>query len=551
MMVPPFASFRRRASLRLVHLLVLALLVFGSGCHRASNVERGNREQILHRGIGPALAGLDPHLATGLTEYNVIAALFEGLVGEDPVDLSPVPGVAERWDISPDGRTYTFHLRRDARWSNGDPVTAQDFIASWRRVLTPSLAADYANLLYVIAGAEAYHKRHTADFSTVGLKSPDPHVLRVTLEYPMAHFLSLLQHWMWFPVHLGSIEAVGSPYDRSTAWARAGSLVGNGAFMLSEWRAEQRVVAQRNPHYWDAANVRLQGIHFHPFEGVDAEERAFRAGQVHLTDAIPLSKIDTYRRQSPELLRIDPFLGTYFFRINVRRPFLNEVKVRRALALAIDRKALVEQVLRAGQLPAAGFVPPGMNGYTSPATLGTDGVAARQLLAEAGYPEGRGAPVVELLFNTSENHRIIAEAIQQMWRQELGLRVTLHNMENRSVLEARRAGDYQVLRSVWVADYMDPATFLDVWRSDSGNNYTGWANPDYDRLLFQAARAGSSEERRALLQRAESLLLEEAPMIPVYYFTHAFLVHPAVRGWHQNVLDRPVYKHVYLEPAGR
>jgi oligopeptide transport system substrate-binding protein len=540
----------RRSISNTFWILLCVVAVSLSGCgKRDTNVSRGDREQVLHRGMGPALADLDPHLATGTTDYNVLSALFEGLVGEDPVDLHPVPGVAERWTISPDGLTYTFHLRANARWSNGDPLTARDFVESWNRVLTPSLGSEYANLLYVVAGAEAYHKGRAADFASVGIASPDDRTVRVTLEYPTPHFLSILQHWVWFPVHMRSISAVGSPTTRGTAWSRPGKMVSNGPFQLSEWRGGERIIATKNPHYWDAPAVRLQAIHFHPFESVDAEERAFRAGQLHLTDAVPISKIDAYRRQSPELLRIDPYLGTYFYRINLRRPFLNEQKVRRALALAVDRTAIVEQILRGGQTPATGFVPPGTPGYASPETLTTDFAAARRLLAEAGYPEGRGAPVVELLFNTSENHRVVAEAIQEMWRRELGLRVSLHNMENKSVLEARRAGGFQLLRSVWIGDYLDPTSFLDIWRTDSGNNYTGWASEAYDRLLYQAARTTDAGARLRLLQRAETLLLEDAPVIPIYYFTHVFLIQPSVRGWHPTLLDHHPYKHVWLEPG--
>lgn len=540
-----FRAFEHSPGLA-VAVLLAGLLLTGCG-GRETNVERGNREQVLHRGTGPTLADLDPHLATGTDHYTVLSALFEGLVAEDPVDLHPVPGVAERWDVSADGREYTFHLRPDLRWSNGDRLTAEDFVNSWRRALTPSLAADYSNLLYVIAGAEAYHKGRTTEFGTVGVSAPDPRTLRVTLEYPTPHFLSMLQHWIFYPLHLPSIARVGPVDRRGTAWARPGVLVGNGPFVLAEWRSGERIVVTRNPQYWDAAQVRLEAIHFHPFESVDAEERAFRAGQLHVTDAAPIAKVAAYRRDSPELLRIDPYLGTYFYRINVRRPFLNEARVRRALALAIDRTAIVERILQGGQAPAAGFVPDDLPAYESPNTLRSDPAAARQLLAEAGYPEGRGAPEIELLFNTSENHRVVAEALQAMWRQELGLHVSLRNMENASVLESRRAGDFQLLRSVWIADYIDAGSFLDIWRADSGNNYTGWSNAAYDRLLDQAARTADGGARYELLQRAEAILLEEAPFVPVYHFTHVFLLQPSVRGWHPTLLDHHPYKHVYLE----
>ena len=539
----------RKPRLSVLTSILCALTVAFTGCfNRETNVDRGNRDKVLHRGTGPTLADLDPHLATGTDHYTVLSALFEGLVGEDPVDLHPVPGVAERWELSPDRLTYTFYLRSTAKWSNGEPVTAQDFVASWQRALTPSLGADYANLLYVIAGAEAYHKGDTTDFSTVGITASGARTLRVTLEYPTPHFLSMLQHWMFYPVHLESIRTVGPTDRRGTPWARPGKLVCNGPFILDSWRAGERIVVTKNPEYWDAATVKLEAIHFHPFQSVDAEERAFRAGQLHVTDAVPIAKIPAYHRDSPELLRIDPYLGTYFYRINVRRPFLNEAKVRRALALALDRASLVEQILQGGQSPSGGFVPPGIPGYAASKVLEYNPDEARRLLAEAGYPEGRGAPPVELIFNTSENHRIVAEAMQAMWAKELGIHASLRNMENTSVLESRRAGDYELLRSVWIADYIDPSSFLDVWRSDSGNNHTGWASDSYDALLDEAARTGDNTARLNLLRRAETLLLEQVPFVPVYHFTHVFLIRPSVRGWHPTLLDHHPYKHVDLVP---
>ena len=534
--------------LRALLFFSLGLLASVSvGCwNRETNVQRGIQNGILHRGTGPTVADLDPHLATGTDHYTILSALYEGLVGEDPVDLRPVPGVAERWSVSPDGLTYTFHLRANARWSNGEPLTAQHFVDAWQRALTPAMAADYASLLYLLAGAEAFHKGHTTDFSQVGVVAVDPQTLRVTLEYAAPHFLSVLQHWIWYPLHLPSIRAVGAVYERGSAWARPGTMVSNGPFTLTHWTGD-RVVVVKNPHYWDAETVRLNEIHFHAFESVDAEERAFRAGQLHVTDALPISKVNAYRRNSPELLRIDPYLGTYFYRINVRRPFLNSPQVRRALALAVDRSAITEKILGGGQLPASGFVPPGVPGYPALDPLRHDPDQARRLLAEAGYPEGRGAPPIELLFNTSENHRVIAEALQQMWRQALGLEVTLRNMENASVLQSRRAGDYQLLRSVWIADFIDPSSFLDIWRSDSGNNHTGWENETYDRLLHQASRTRDPAARFELLRRAETLLLTEAPFVPIYSFNHVYLLHPSVQGWHPTLLDHHPYKHVSLQ----
>lgn len=519
-----------------------------SGCwQHQSNVELGNRAQILHRGVGPEVADLDPHLGTGLSDFNILTALFEGLVTEDPVDLHPVPGVAQRWDVSPDGLTYTFYLRPEAKWSNGDPVTAQDFAASFRRILTPSLAADNAYLLYVIENAEPFNRGQLTDPARLGIQTPDTHTLRIKLEHASPHFLSLLTYTPFLPVPLSTLEKYGSTTKRGNPWARPERLVGNGPFVLKEWKIGQRMIVVQSPTYWDAATVKLKEIHFYPIDNRDAEERAFRAGQLHLTEALPTTKVDTYRSSQPNLLRVDPYLGTEYYRINVARPFLNDRKVRRALALAVNRAAIAENILRAGQQPATAFTPPNTAGYTPHAHLSYDPDAARALLAEAGYPEGKGAPPIQLLYNTSETHRAVAEAIQEMWRRELHLEVKLQNQENKMILTARRAGDYEVLRSVWTADTIDPLSFLGVFTSSSGNNYTGWSNAAYDQFLFEAARTTDASARDALLQKAEGVLLDEAPIIPIYHYTHVFLIQPSVHNWHPTLLDHHPYKYVYLE----
>ena len=528
-------------------LLLIAALTLTACGRRESPVERGNRDQILHRGTGPEIGELDPHLASGLTEYNILTALLEGLVAEDPVDLKPVPGVAERWAPSADGITYTFHLRADAKWSNGDPVTAADFVASYRRILTPSLGAQGAPLLYVIQNAESFHKGVITDFAKVGVTALNDRTLRITLEHPVAHFLSMLNHTAFLPVHIASIEKTGSFAERGNPWARPGTFVGNGPFVLSEWKAAQRIVVQKSPTYWDAAKVRLNAIHFHAIESRDAEERAFRAGQLHLTESLTPSKIEAYRRDNPSILRIDPFLGTEFYRLNVTRPFLNDRRIRRALALALDRNVIVQKVLRGGQTPARAFTHPGIAGYASAAWIPTDPEAARALLAEAGYPGGKGAPAIELLYNTSESHRAVAETVQELWKRELGLEVRLVNQEWKTVQSTRRTGDFQILRSVWNPDYLDPLSFLNVWTSSSTDNYTGWSSSEYDQLLFRAARTADAAARDKLLQQAEALLLDDAPFVPLYHYTHVFLIQPSVKGWHPTLLDHHPYKHVYLE----
>jgi oligopeptide transport system substrate-binding protein len=535
----------RRAA-RLVALTVVLAL---GGCRpRETAVQVGDRTQVLHRSIGPEINDLDPQLATQANDYSVLSALFEGLVDEDPVDLHPVPGVASSWDVSPDGLTYTFHLRPQARWSNGDPVTAGDFIASWRRMLLPSLGAENATQFYVIAGAEAFN-RGAGEFASVGLAAPDPHTLAVRLAHPTASFLARLNQPAWWPVHLPTLERAGAATERGHPWALPGRMVGNGPFVLSAWHTGQEIVATASPTFWNAAAIRLREIHFHLIDALDAEELAFRAGQLHLTEALPPGKVDAYRRDAPGRLRIDPLLGTYYLRVNVRRPGLDDVRVRRALWLALDRGALVTKVLRGGQRPATTFTPPGLTGYVPPRGSAFDPAEGRRLLADAGHAGGAGLREFELLYSSSEINREVAEALQEMWRRELGVRIRLQNRDLKTLLAARRIGAYDLLRSSWIADYEDPSSFLDPMRSTDGNNATGWSSPAYDAAVLAASRTVDPGARNALFAQAEHLLVEDAPIIPLYHYTHVFLIAPSVRGWYPTLLDHHPYSAVGLVPG--
>lgn len=519
-----------------------------SGCKkRESDVARGIREQVLYRGLASDPNMLDPHLITGLPEVNVVTALFEGLVGEDPQDGHPVPAVAEKWEMSTDGLTWTFHLRPTAKWSNGEPVTAQDFVNSIQRVLTPALLADNANMLFVLARAEQWHRGDLKDFSQVGVKAIDPHTLQLTLAHPAPYLLTLLSHPIWFPVYLPALEKAGGATQRDNKWTSPENFVGNGPFTLKTWRRGELIAADKSPTYWDAATVRLNSIQFRPAEDRESEERAFRAGQLHITEALPVSKVDSYRRNQPDVLRISPFLDTYFYRLNTTRPGLDNKLVRQALSLALDRKAIVEKITRGGQQAAHSLVPPTITGYTPPQGLAEDFAKAQALLVQAGYPAGQGLPPIEIMINSSGNHRIIAEAVQQMWRK-LGLQVELNNMEQATLFAKRRALDYIVMRAEWAADFADPKSFLDVFRGGSSNNHTGWANLTYDARLLEADRSPAPEKRAHEMQQAEAILLEEMPIIPLYYFTTVRLVHPSVHGWYPLPLDRHPYKHVWLEP---
>lgn len=532
-----------------VHLLVLLTVALTACGRRETRVEVGNREQILHISNGTEPEDIDPQIVTGVPEHHIITALYEGLVGEDPKDLHPVPGVAERWEVSTNGLVYTFHLRPNARWTNGERVTAPDFVRSYQRILSPTLAGDYAYMLYVMKGAEAYHKGGLKDFPAVGVKALDEGTLQITLESPTPYFVSLLNHYTWFPVPLSVIEKHGPADKRGNRWTRPGNFVGNGPFRLKEWRMNDVLVAEKNPDYWDAANVKLNAIHFYAMDSAETMERSFRAGQLHNAYTILATKIDPYKKQNPELLHISPHLASYFYRLNcVSGPTTNKL-VRQALVMAIDRKSIVENVTRGGQIPATWFTPPGCGGYTARARFKEDVAGAKQKLAEAGFPDGKGLQKIEILYNTDENHRAIAEAIQEMWRKNLGIDATLVNQEWKVYLDNNRKLNYQITRAGWTGDYVDPNTFLDMFTSWSQQNQTGWKNAQYDDRIRRAAIEQDPAKRLELFQQAEEILLEELPIMPIYIYTRIYLLSPAVKGWHETILDHHPWKHVWLEGA--
>ena len=529
-------------------LLSVLFVVLLSGCGGGeNNVSSGNREGILHWGNGDEPQELDPHIVTGVPEHHIIVALLEGLVLKNPASLKPAPGVAESWGISDDGKTYTFYLRKNARWSNGDAVTAEDFAWSWQRALLPSLGNQYAYMYYPIKNAEAFATGKLKDFSKVGVNVVDPHTLVVTLNNPTPYFLQLLDHYSMFPVHRATIEKFGEAGERGTQWTRAANFVGNGPFTLKQWDLNKVLIVEKNPLYWDATKVRLNGINFYPTQNQTTEERMFRADQLHYTSGVPVDKIAVYRQNNPELLHIAPYLGTYFYRINTRLKHLSDVRVRQALAMTINREQIVEHVMKAGQLPAYAITPPDTMGYTADSDLHYDPEQARQLLSAAGYPNGEGFPVTEILYNTDESHRKIAVTIQQMWKKELNINVTLLNQDWKVYLDTESSGNYQISRAAWIGDYVDPNSFLDMWLADSGNNRTGWNNPKFDQLITQVApRAPTQEQRYAAFRRAEKILLEDMPIIPIYTYVSQHLIHPSVKGLSANLLNHPMYKYVYL-----
>lgn len=528
--------------------LCMAVALAGAGCGSGGNggVEAG----ILNYGNSVEPQALDPHITTGFSEHKILSALFEGLVDLDPDTLEPIPAVAESWTVSDDGKVYTFTLRENARWSDGAPLTAEDFVYSWRRILSPALASEYAYMLYCIENAQGFQEGTVTDFESVGVKALDARTLEVRLNNPTPWFLSMQVHNSYFPVQKAAVEKHGRMDERGTPWTRPGSFVGNGPFTLVEWLPNEIIRTAPNEHYWDAGRVKLKGLNFLPIESSQTEERSFRAGDLHVTSTVPLNKIAVYQRDNPEVLRIDPFFGTYFYRLNTTRKPFDDPRVRRALAMAIDREAIVRHVTLGGEEPAHFLTPPDTVGYTCSTRIPEDVEEARRLLAEAGYPDGKGFPPVEILFNTLEAHKSIAEAVQAMWRRNLGIQVTLTNQDWNVYLASMTSLNYDIARSGWIGDYYDPMNFLECFLTDGGNNRTGWSNAEYDRLLAEALQERDDARRLELYQQAEAILLEEAPIIPVYFQKRQYLIAPTVGGWRPSVLGQVSYKELYLAEPG-
>ncbi len=529
-----------------IAVVLLILFAAFNSRERTTPKDVASEEQILLTGIGAEPRGLDPQLTTSAGAQRIHYALFEGLVRLDDITLEAKPGVAERWDISEDGLEWTFHFNPEARWSNGDPVTAHDFVFSYERMLTVEFGAENSYMLYGIENAESFHKKEIDDFSKVGVKALNARTLRIKLQRPVPYLLSLMCHQSWYPVHPPTILKHGTMTSRNARWTRPGEHVSNGPFKLKLWRLNDRFVVERNPYYHDADKVRLNEIVFLPISDLNTEDRAFWSGQIHNSYTIPPNKARYYVAEKPKEFTNHKEIGTYYYTFNVREKPLNDKRVRRALSLSIDRQSIVENITQKGEIPAQYFSPPGIGGYIGPSMVREDVDEARRLLAEAGYPDGAGFPKVTILYNTSEGHQKIAEAVQQMWRKNLNIDVDLHNMEWKALLEQRRLQEYEILRAGWLADYIDPENFLNLWTTTNGNNSSGFSNKEYDALIEKAGKTADPDERFRIYREAETLLLEESPLMPIYHYKRSFLMHPELKNWNDNELDYRDFTHIYL-----
>ncbi len=501
--------------------------------------------QVLLRGNGEEPQTLDPHLAEGVPAANILRDLFEGLTTTAP-DGRIIPGAAIHWDISRDGLTYTFYLDPAGRWSNGDPVTAADFVWSWQRVVDPSTGAAYARMLAPVVNAEAIlsAERPPEDLGVTALNDT---TFQVQLSSPTPYFLGLLTHPTTFPVHQASLETYGS------AHVRPGNLVSNGAFVLDDWQVRSRIDVVRNPHFRLVDEVLIEQVTFFPFEDENTEFNRFRAGDLHWTYQVPSNQFRWLEQNMAEALHVSPWFGTYFFSFNLtREPFRDSVELRQALNLAIDREILTQRVTRFGEIPTFTLVPPGLPDYQPPEpehaewTQAEREARARELYARAGFSDSNPL-VVELRYNTSENHRKIAVAVAAMWKQTLGVQTRLVNEEFRVFLQNRAQRRVtQVFRSGWIGDYQDAFTFLELFHSEHGRNDAGYNNPRFDRLLDQIASERIPSRRRNLMVEAERMLLADQVILPVFTYVTKRLVDPRLQGWQENVMDQHLSRHMFL-----
>lgn len=529
---------------------MLGILLFAPACtKRETPAQEGIRTGTLLVGNSADPQSLDPHILALYTDMRVAMSLFEGLTVFDEATAKPIPGSATHWEISADGLQYTFHLRPEAKWSDGERLTAADFVYSFQRILSPALASPYANMLWPLFNAEAYNTGKIKDASAIGAKAIDDLTLHLTLERPTPFLPSLAAHNTWYPVPKRIIEKYGPGDSRNNPWARPLSMVGNGAFTLTEWRSSARIVVTKNPRYWNAAQNRLDRVIFFPTERTDTEELNFRAGQVHVTYGLPALKLDHYRKQSPELLRNDPQLGLFWFILNVTRPPLNNPKVRQALAMTIDRQAISDRIFAGARLPADTFIPPGCGGYTPTSKrLSHDPARARELLAEAGFAGGKGVPSLPLMVGNDEKSPKMAEIVQEAWKKELGIQSTVEMTEQKVAMSNQQSGEFVIALNGWLADYPDPFTFFETLLTGNGNNCGRWSNPKYDALILESNRTLDPTRRFALMQEAESIVMEETPVALLVNGTRTYLKHPAVKNWVSSPLGLNRYQLIELKP---
>ena len=523
-------------------LLVSLLALLPAGCGESPAPARTG---TLERGLAVDPESLDPHKSRSTESGDVLRDLGEGLMGYT-ADGELAPRAAERVELSGDGLEYLFHLREAARWSNGAPVTAADFVYSFRRLLDPETAAFYAQSVIGIEHAAEIiaGERPTGDLAVAATGEFE---LTIRLAKPTPYFLAMLTHPSTFPVYRPALEEHGA------AFTRPGRLVTNGAYRLVGWQLGSLLTLERNPHYWDDGSTAIGRVRYHVITDPSVEVNRYRAGELHVTSNVPPEAFRQMREERPDELHVAQKLGVYYYGFNLRRPpFRDNPDLREALSMAIDREVLAGKIIGRGEMPAYSWVPPGVDNYTAPelpyAHIGAEErrSAARRAYEDAGF--GPDNPLeVEIRYNTSESHQRIAVAIQSMWRETLGVDATLVNEEFHVLLSNIQAAEVtEVFRLNWSADYNDAHAFLQIMESGASMNLTGYSNPKFDRLMRAAATQSDPAARRLYLEEAEREMLADHPIIPVYFYVSKHLVSPEVGGWGDNVLDYHYSQHLDL-----
>jgi oligopeptide transport system substrate-binding protein len=500
---------------------------------------------VFHRGNGGEPDTLDPHRNEENSGAAVVRDLFEGLLTEK-VDASIEPGVAREWTISADGLVYTFSLRDDARWSNGDAVTADDFVAGMRRTVDPETASSYAQILLPIKNAGAII-RGEMPVEALGINAVGDLTLEIKLEAPTAYFLQLLTHSTTYPLHRPSFAEYGDQFSRP------GRLVSNGAYRLTEWVVNSHIRLEKNDFYYRADEVGIDVVYYHSTENLESELARYRAGELDYTFQIPNSRFDWIQEHLEGELYIEPYLSTYFYGFDTTEPPFDDARIRQALSMAVDRRIITKEVNGLGEIPAYGLVPPGVAHYEQQSYAWRDlsdearVARARELYAEAGYSEANPLRT-SIVYNTSENHRRLAVAIASMWKETLGVETSVRNEEWKVMLQTRQTPSrWDVMRYGWIGDYNDAYTFLEIFESGHGQNFTGFSDKRFDDLSAMASRETDLEARAGIMAEAEARLLDSYAILPIYFYVSKHLVKPYVRGFQPNILDHNLSRHYSLE----
>lgn len=535
--------FNRYIIAFLTMFLVIGAAFAAGGC--TTSKKTASSKHIRHA-LSAEPETIDPRMSTSLPASTVEAQLFEGLMTLDE-NNRPVVAAAERWEVSPDGKKYVFYLRAGLKWSNGDPVTAGDFEYAWKTTLNPELASPNAYMMYSLKNGEAYATKK-AGADDVGVRAKDDRTLEVELERPTAYFLALTAFHSYYPIHKRSVAT-------NDKWAnQPQTLIGNGPFKLGAWTKSSRMELVKNEHYWDHVKVKSAKLEFYLLDNSSTALSLYESGQMETGDAIPPSEVPRLLKDGK--VKVFPFLGTCYISFNTTKPPFDNAKVRRALSLAIDRESITDKLLRGGQQPALAFVPPGLADVDPKQDFRAKGgnlikdndtATARSLLAEAGFPEGRGFPSATFLYNTNESNKVIAEALQEMWKKNLGIEITVANQEWKVYFDTLDKHLFQVARENWSGDYPDPLTFLDLYVSGGSNNAPDYRNPNYDKLIAAAQNEADPSARMNALHAAEKLLLDDAVIAPVFFQTNPVLVRPNVKGVVRSILGVAYFKEAYME----